>query len=288
MTPETPRAWHVGARRLVCGRSPLLMGVVNVTPDSFSDGGRFEDAEAAVRHGVQLVEDGADLLDVGGESSRPGAAPVPLETELQRVLPVLQGLRRRLEVPLAIDTTKAAVARAALDCGADIVNDISGLRFDPQMLPLLAASRCGIVLMHMQGTPRTMQVAPRYDDVVLEVRAWLDQRCNDLSGAGIAAERLLLDPGLGFGKRYADNLALLRHLDALRVHERPLLVGASRKAFLGWLLAEPEPLARLEGDLAVSAWCRHHGVECLRVHDARAARRLFRVLEALEGGSALP
>ena len=288
MTPATPRAWHVGARRLVCGRSPLLMGVVNVTPDSFSDGGRFEDAEAAVRHGVQLVEDGADLLDVGGESSRPGAAPVPLETELQRVLPVLQGLRRRLEVPLAIDTTKAAVARAALDCGADIVNDISGLRFDPQMLPLLAASRCGIVLMHMQGTPRTMQVAPRYDDVVLEVRAWLDQRCNDLSGAGIAAERLLLDPGLGFGKRYADNLALLRHLDALRVHERPLLVGASRKAFLGWLLAEPEPLARLEGDLAVSAWCRHYGVECLRVHDARAARRLFRVLEALEGGSALP
>ena len=288
MTPAPPSAWHVGARRLVCGRSPLLMGVVNVTPDSFSDGGRFEDAEAAVRHGVQLVEDGADLLDVGGESSRPGAAPVPLETELQRVLPVLQGLRRRLEVPLAIDTTKAAVARAALDCGADIVNDISGLRFDPQMLPLLAASRCGIVLMHMQGTPRTMQVAPRYDDVVLEVRAWLDQRCNDLSGAGIAAERLLLDPGLGFGKRYADNLALLRHLDALRVHERPLLVGASRKAFLGWLLAEPEPLARLEGDLAVSAWCRHYGVECLRVHDARAARRLFRVLEALEGGSALP
>ena len=287
MTPETPRAWHAGARRLVCGRSPLLMGVVNVTPDSFSDGGRFHDAEAAVRHGVQLVEDGADLLDVGGESSRPGAAPVPLATELQRVLPVLQGLRRRLDVPLSIDTTKAAVARAALDSGADIVNDISGLRFDPEMLPLLAASRCGIILMHMQGTPRTMQVAPRYDDVVQEVRAWLEQRCNELAGAGIAAERLLLDPGLGFGKRYADNLALLRHLDVLRVHERPLLVGASRKAFLGWLLAEPEPLARLEGDLAVSAWCRHHRVECLRVHDARAARRLFRVLEALEGG-ALP
>ncbi len=261
------------------------MGIINVTPDSFSDGGRFMDAAAAVRHGLQLVDDGADLLDIGGESSRPGASPVPVEEELRRVVPVLRELRQRTSVPISVDTTKAAVARAALAEGADIVNDISGLRFDAEMLPLLAGSRCGVVLMHMQGTPRTMQVAPEYDDVVRDVGDWLRQRCDALAAAGIEPERLVLDPGIGFGKRFPDNLRLLRHLDALRGDGRPLLLGASRKAFLGWLLAEPEPLARAEGDLALSAWCRDKGVEFLRVHDARAARRLFRVLDALDGES---
>ena len=277
--------WRVGARALRRGSSPLLMGVVNVTPDSFSDGGRYLDTDAAVRHGMRLVDDGADLLDVGGESSRPGAAPVPADAELLRVIPVVQELRQRLSIPISIDTTKAAVARAALAAGADIVNDVSGLRFDPEMLPFLAGAGCGVVLMHMQGEPRTMQVAPRYDDVVAEVRAWLDTRLEALASAGIDPARVVVDPGIGFGKRYADNLELLRHLDRLRPGGRPLLIGASRKAFLGWLLAEPEPLARLEGDLAVAAWCRQGGVEVLRVHDVRAARRLFRVLEALEGSA---
>ena len=163
------------------------------------------------------------------------------------------------------------------------------MRFDPDMLPLLAGSTCGIVLMHMQGEPRTMQVAPRYADVVTEVGTWLEERLGAVVAAGIDPARIVLDPGIGFGKRYADNVELLRHLDRLRRGDRPLLVGASRKAFLGWILAEPEPLARLEGDLAVAAWCRQAGVEVLRVHDVRAARRLFRVLEALEtSGAGLP
>jgi len=259
------------------------MGVVNVTPDSFSDGGRFLEPSTALRHGLALVEDGADLLDVGGESSRPGALAVDENEEIRRVTPVLRELRRRTEIPISIDTTKASVARAALDLGADIVNDISALQGDPAMLPLLARAECGVVVMHMQGEPRTMQVAPHYDNVVGEVRAWMETRFRALGEAGIAAERILLDPGIGFGKRYADNLELLRSLDALRVGERPLLVGASRKAFLGWLLAEPEPLARIEGDLAVSLHCHRMGVEFLRLHDVRAARRLFRVTEALEG-----
>ena len=259
------------------------MGVVNVTPDSFSDGGHFLDPDAAVAHALALVASGADLLDVGGESSRPGAAPVPAAEELARVLPVLRALRPRVEVPVSIDTTKAIVARAALDLGADIVNDISGLRFDPEMLPLLSGSVCGVVLMHMQGEPRTMQAAPHYDDVVGAVRTWLAQRFAAITAAGVDAERIAIDPGIGFGKRFGDNLELLRHLDTLRVAGRPLVVGASRKAFLGWLLDEPQPDRRLEGDLAVAAFCRQAGVEVLRVHDARATRRLFRVLDALDG-----
>jgi len=273
---------HLGGRALVRRRSPLLMGVVNVTPDSFSDGGRFLDRDAAVRHAVQLVEAGADLLDVGGESSRPGSLPVPLEEELQRVVPVLRELRPRVEVPISIDTTKAEVARQALDLGVDLVNDISGLRFDPQMLPALAAARCGVVLMHMQGEPRTMQEAPSYDDVVGTVRGWFEARLAELAAGGVAPERVILDPGIGFGKRFADNLALLGAIDRLRVGGRPMLIGASRKAFLGWLLEEADPARRLEGDLAVAAHCRTAGVEVLRVHDVVSVRRFLRVLEALE------
>jgi dihydropteroate synthase len=276
---------HFGGRELVRGRSPLLMGVLNVTPDSFSDGGRYLDRDAAVRHAVQLVEAGADLLDVGGESSRPGSLPVALEEELQRVVPVLRELRPRVEVPISIDTTKAEVARQALDWGVDLVNDISGLRFDPRMLPTLAGSNCGVVLMHMQGEPRTMQEAPSYDDVVGMVRAWFEMRLAEIAAGGITPERVILDPGIGFGKRFADNVALLGALDRLRVGGRPLLIGASRKAFLGWLLEEPEPARRLEGDLAVAAHCRAAGVEVLRVHDVVSLQRFLRVLDALDEGA---
>jgi dihydropteroate synthase len=174
----------------------------------------------------------------------------------------------------------------ALDEGADIVNDISALRFDPEMLPLLSGARCGVVLMHMLGEPRTMQEDPLYGDVVGEVREWLARRFETLTAAGVAAERIIIDPGIGFGKRFPDNLELLRHLETLRVAGRPLLVGASRKAFLGWLLDEPRPDRRLEGDLAVAAHCRRAGVDILRVHDVRATRRSFRVLEALDGAGA--
>jgi dihydropteroate synthase len=259
------------------------MGVVNVTPDSFSDGGRFADVDAAAAHAEQLVADGADLIDLGGESSRPGAAPVPESVELERVLSVLERLRRRVDVPISIDTTKSGVAERALDLGADVINDISGLRFDARMPELLVARDCGVIVMHMQGEPRTMQDAPQYADVVSDVRAWLDTRVRELGKLGIAADRLVVDPGIGFGKRFEDNLALLRDPGALRVRDLPLLVGASRKRFLGQLLDEPDPGLRLEGDLAVAAHCRAAGVDILRVHDVRAVRRLFRVLGALTG-----
>jgi len=272
---------QAGARTLAWGTSPLLMGIVNVTPDSFSDGGRYAEPRAAVDRALELVADGADLLDVGGESTRPGAAAVSAREELERVVPVLRLLRPLTEVPISIDTTKAEVARAALDLGCDLVNDVSGLRFDAGMLPLLAGARCGVVLMHMLGEPRTMQVAPRYDDVVAEVGAWLSDRLGELAVGGIEPARVVLDPGIGFGKRHEDNLALLRALPRLRARDRPLLVGASRKAFLGRILAEPEPERRIEGDLAVAAWCRAAGVEILRVHDVRAAARFFRTLETL-------
>ena len=260
------------------------MGIVNVTPDSFSDGGRYLDPDAAMERALQLAEDGADILDIGGESSRPGAEPVAAEAESERVLPVLGALRARVDLPLSVDTTKASVARQALDLGVDIVNDISGLRFDAAMLPLLVNSDCGVVLMHMQGEPRSMQDSPHYEDVVHDVRVWLHERLHEWVHAGVEPERVVLDPGIGFGKRYADNVALLRNLQALRAARRPLLVGASRKRFLGWLLDEPQADRRLEGDLAVAAFCRAAGVEVLRVHDVRATRRVFRILDALDGG----
>jgi dihydropteroate synthase len=261
------------------------MGVVNVTSDSFSDGGLHLDPDTAIAHAVRLVEDGADLLDVGAESSRPGAQPIALSDELARIIAVLKGLRSQVEVPISVDTTKPEVARAALDLGADVINDITGLR-DPELVRLLAVSDCGVVLMHMQGTPRTMQQAPSYDDVVGEVAVWLEERLRALAQSGIATERVVLDPGIGFGKRLPHNLALLRHLDRLRAVGRPLLVGASRKAFLGELLAEPLPGARLPGDLAVAAHARTAGVAILRVHEVRAAHGFYRVLDALESGEA--
>jgi len=276
-----------GRHRLALGARPLLMGIVNVTPDSFSDGGLAFEPEAAVRHALGLAAAGADLLDVGGESTRPGADPVPEAEELRRVLPVLQALRPQVDVPISIDTTKASVARAGLDAGCDLVNDVSALRFDPGMLPLVVERDCGVVLMHMQGTPRTMQDAPRYDHVVAEVGAWLAARLEVATAAGIDSERVLLDPGIGFGKRFEDNLALLGGLERLRVAGgRPLLVGASRKAFLGRLLDAPRPAARLAGDLAVVAHCRAARVGVLRVHDVAAVRGFLRVLDALESGAA--
>jgi len=262
------------------------MGIVNVTADSFSDGGLYLDPGAAIAHAMRLVEDGADLLDVGAESSRPGAPAIALPDELERVVAVLTRLRPLVAVPISVDTTKMEVARAALDLGADVINDISGLRADPDLASLLAGSDCGVVLMHMQGTPRTMQQAPSYDDVVGEVATWLAERLHDLVQSGIAPERIVLDPGIGFGKRLPHNLALLRHLDRLHSIGRPLLVGASRKAFLGELLAEPLARARLAGDLAVAARARAAGVAILRVHDVRAARGFYRVLDAMESGEA--
>lgn len=260
---------------------PLVMGVLNVTPDSFSDGGRYLDPEAAVKHALEMASEGADILDIGAESSRPGAQPVPLAEELRRLIPVVREVCRQVTVPVSVDTTKAAVARAALDAGAAIVNDISACRADPAMLPTVAEAGAGLVLMHMQGTPQTMQQAPRYRSVVDEVRRFLRARLRAAVRAGVSEEQILLDPGIGFGKNLKHNLALLARLEALRALGRPLLVGVSRKAFIGEVLGRRLD-DRLMGTAAAVAAAVSHGAKAVRVHDVRAMRDVVRMIHAIE------
>jgi dihydropteroate synthase len=265
------------------------MGVVNVTPDSFSDGGRFAHPDAAIAHGVQLADQGADVLDVGGESTRPGAAPVPVEEELARVLPVVEGLTAATPVPVSIDTTKAPVARAALDGGATIVNDVSAGRLDPDILGVAAAAGAGYVVMHMQGEPRTMQLDPRYDDVVAEVGDFLVERVQAAHAAGISPGAVAADPGIGFGKTVEHNLRLLARLPVLAARvPAPLLVGTSRKTFIGKVLARatgvPDALPvdeREEGTLATVVWAIGHGASIVRVHDVRPAAQAMRLLDVM-------
>ncbi len=260
-----------------------LMGVVNVTPDSFSDGGEFLDPERAIEHGLKLARAGADILDVGGESTRPGADPVGAEEECDRVLPVVAALARGANVPVSIDTTKASVAERALDAGATVINDVSAGRFDPELFPLAAERRAGLVLMHMAGTPRDMQRAPRYADVAREVTAHLRERVASAWSSGIEPARIALDPGIGFGKRLEDNLDLIRALPELRSLGLPLCLGVSRKSFLGRLGAEERPERRDVETAAAVALCALFGAEIHRVHDVAAARRALRVAEALAG-----
>jgi dihydropteroate synthase len=241
------------------------MGVVNVTPDSFSDGGLFLDADAAVEHGFRLVEEGADILDVGGESTRPGAEPVSEEEEIRRVVPVVGRLAARSRV--SIDTTKADVARAALEAGASLVNDVSALRFDPAMAELVAETGAGCCLMHMLGEPRTMQEDPRYDDVVSDVKAFLEERLTFAVAEGIDEERVWLDPGIGFGKTVEHNLELLRRLDEIVAIGRPVVVGTSRKSFLGKLAGGRDEGERLPGTIATNVLALERGASVFRVHD---------------------
>jgi len=257
------------------------MGIVNVTPDSFYDGGRFADPARAVEHGLRLAEEGADILDVGGESSRPGSNPVPAAEERRRVVPVIAALRARTAALISVDTTKLEVAEAALDAGADIVNDISAADLDPRMLILAADRNAGLILMHMKGTPKTMQAAPRYDDAVAEIRAFLAGKLAAARAYGIAAESIVLDPGIGFGKRLEDNLVLLNHLEAFASLDRPVLVGVSRKAFIGRLLDAASADDRLEGTIAASVVAAVRGAHILRVHDVQAASRAMRVADAI-------
>jgi dihydropteroate synthase len=247
-------------------RAPVIMGVVNVTPDSFSDGGLFLDADAAVEHGRRLAAEGAAILDVGGESTRPGAEPVAEEEELRRVLPVVERLAGG-GARISIDTTKSAVARAALDAGADIVNDVSALRFDPELAGVIAGSGADCCLMHMLGEPRTMQQDPRYEDVVSEVKAFLEERLAFATAAGIAEERVWLDPGIGFGKTVEHNLELLRRLDEIVAIGRPVAVGTSRKSFLGKLAGGRDEGERLPGTIATNVLALERGATVFRVHD---------------------
>jgi dihydropteroate synthase len=261
----------------------LIMGILNVTPDSFSDGGRYLDPQAAAEHAAAMQEEGADLLDIGAESSRPGSDPIPEEEELRRLMPVLQAVCGRIRIPVSVDTTKAAVARRALDAGAALVNDISALRRDPFLMSrVVAESGAGVVLMHMQGVPKTMQQRGDYRDVVGEVHQFLAERMQVAMDAGIRPEQILLDPGIGFGKNCDHNLALVRHLDAFADLGRPILVGLSRKAFIGEILGRPVG-ERLMGTAAAAAIAVLRGARVLRVHDVRAIRDVVAMVQAIEG-----
>ncbi|MBI3994494.1 MAG: dihydropteroate synthase [Nitrospirae bacterium] len=257
------------------------MGILNVTPDSFSDGGLFLKTDDAIRRAEALVEEGADLIDVGGESSRPGADPVPAEEEIRRVVPVIEHLSKRLSVPISIDTSKAGVALRAIAAGARIINDISALRFDPEMAPLAAETGAPVVLMHMQGTPKEMQARPVYTDVVREITAFFKSRIRFAERSGIARDRILLDPGIGFGKTTEHNLEILARLSEFRSLGRPVLIGPSRKSFIGRVLDLPAA-ERLEGTAAAVAAGILHGASIVRVHDVRAMVRVARMVEAIE------
>lgn len=258
---------------------PHVMGIVNVTPDSFSDGGKYESTDQAVEHALQLVADGADILDIGGESTRPGATPVGLDEELRRVLPVIEKLAKVAGVPLSIDTYKPEVMQAAIDAGADIVNDVRALQ-EPGAVDIVARSRAGVCLMHMQGLPANMQDNPRYDDVVAEVGSFLQARMDLALAAGIAAERIVLDPGFGFGKRTVHNVALLQELHTFNRLGRPLLVGLSRKSVLGQIVGA-DVYVRLHASLAASVISAMKGARIIRVHDVKATADALKVVSAV-------
>jgi dihydropteroate synthase len=262
-------------------RPVLLMGIVNVTPDSFSDGGRFLEAGAAVQQALALIREGADMIDVGGESTRPGAPSVDEAEELRRVLPVIETLAGQVTVPISIDTMKPSVAEAALRAGASIVNDVAASREDDAMWHVVADAGAGYVAMHMQGTPQTMQKEPAYDDVVVEVNAFFGDRLGRLKKAGVEPDHVVLDPGLGFGKAVEHNLQLLAHLDSFRKWNRPLLLGASRKSFIARVAGEVDAAERLPGSLACACWGARQGVNIVRVHDVAATRQALRVSEAV-------
>jgi dihydropteroate synthase len=275
--------WRIGTRTLDLTQRGLIMGIVNVTPDSFSDGGRFADPGRAVEHALAMVAEGADILDIGGESTRPGAEQVGEAEELRRVLPVIRALRSQSQVLISIDTMKASVARAALDAGADIINDVTGLRGDAAMVRLAAKRDCGLVAMHMIGDPQTMQTSPHYENVVSEVRAYLEERLRILTAAGIAPERIALDPGFGFGKTLEHNLSLLRHLPQLAIGDRPLLIGVSRKSMIGKVLHSTDMADRHWPTIALTAYAREHGARIIRVHEVKPNAHALRMIEAILG-----
>lgn len=258
---------------------PHVMGIVNVTPDSFSDGGKYQSTDQAVAHALQLVAEGADILDIGGESTRPGATPVSLEDELRRVLPVIEQLSKIAGVPLSIDTYKPEVMRAAIAAGADIINDVRALQ-EPGAMEVVAQSSAGVCLMHMQGTPQTMQIDPQYQDVVAEVKVFLQQRLDTAQAAGISAERIVLDPGFGFGKRTVHNIALLQQLPALLDLGRPFLVGLSRKSVLGQITGN-DVYVRLHASLAASVISVMKGARIVRVHDVKTTADALKVAAAV-------
>jgi len=274
-----PHQFLCGKYQLTLNR-PHVMGIVNVTPDSFSDGGKFSSTDLAIEHAIQLIAEGADILDIGGESTRPGAAVVSLEEELSRVIPVIKALSKVSSVPISIDTYKPEVMRQAIDAGADIVNDVRALQ-EPQALEIVAQSNVGVCLMHMQGNPQTMQLEPHYVDVVSEVKQFLIDRMNVALAHGMVKSRILLDPGFGFGKTRAHNIALIQHLDELNALGLPLLVGLSRKSVLGSITGGDEG-QRLYASIAASVIAAMKGAKILRVHDVKATVDALKVVTAIQ------
>jgi len=276
--------WRHRTGEVVLDRT-RVMGILNVTPDSFSDGGRYYDSDAALRHGLEMVEHGADLLDIGGESTRPGSDPVSAEEEWRRIGPVIRSLASKVDVPLSVDTMKREVASKAIEVGASIVNDVSGLR-DPAMVRLVAGTRAGAVIVHMLGNPKTMQTHPEYTDVVRQVRSFLRKRIQVLEAAGVPSEAIAVDPGVGFGKTQDHNLALLNHLDRLASLGHPVVVGVSRKSFIE-RLGGGEPGERLPGSLAAATLAVAKGAHVVRAHDVRETVRAMRVADAVLRGEKL-
>jgi len=283
MTSPRATSWQLRTRTLEFGPQPLLMGIVNVTPDSFSDGGQFFDPQAAITHALRHLDEGADILDIGGESTRPNATPVSAEEELRRVLPVIEAIvRSHPNAVLSIDTSKAAVAKAAIAAGAQIINDITGLSGDPAMIEVAAASGAGVCAMHMQGNPQTMQDNPFYDDVVDEIYAFLCERRDALIAAGIDRHRICLDPGIGFGKTHEHNINLMANCRRFHDLGCPLLVGHSRKAFIGKLIGNKEA-DRTPGTIGGALALARQGVQVIRVHDVAAVRQALILFETCGG-----
>jgi len=278
-----PVNWRIRGIKHDLSRQGMVMGILNVTPDSFSDGGQFVDHDKAERHGLAMIADGAQIIDVGGESTRPGAQPVGLDDELSRVLPVIERLRGQSDVIISIDTMKAEVAKQAVAAGADIINDVSGLR-EQAMLEVAARSEAALIVMHMKGEPQTMQANPVYEDVVREVRDFFIAQMSRLQAAGIDPERIAFDPGFGFGKALEHNLALLRNLESLRIDGRPLVVGVSRKSMITKLINDPGMEQRFWPTVALTAWMRDAGAEIFRVHDVKANVEAMRMMEAIVHG----
>ena len=279
----SPVCWKVDGNVIDLTNRALIMGVLNVTPDSFSDGGEFFATEAAVKHGVAMARSGAEIIDIGGESTRPGAAPVPPNEEMERVLPVLEQLEKSVRIHLSIDTSKAAVARAAIEAGAAIINDVTGGRGDPAMFALAAKKRVALIIMHMQGTPQTMQLQPSYHDVVAEVADFFRQQYELAVRSGVDPMCIAFDPGIGFGKTVAHNLELLANLPRLRVDDRPLVVGVSRKSFLGKISGAESD--RSSATVAMTSLLRERGAQILRVHDVAPNANALRTTEALLAAS---
>ncbi len=274
---------NIGRRKLVLDK-PLIMGILNVTPDSFSDGGFYTRIETAVRHAEEMVREGASIVDVGGESTRPGSEPIPADEEMGRVIPVIESIRDVLgdEVVISIDTYKSEVAREALKAGADMVNDISGLHFDERMAEVVSGFKCPVVITHIKGTPKNMQENPHYEDVVREIMNYLSETVEYARGMGIGDDQIVIDPGIGFGKRVEDNLCILRRLNEFRALGFPILIGTSRKSFIGKVNAEPDPRRRLSGTLATLYASVIRGAKILRVHDVKETKRFLDMLTAIE------